>query len=191
MQAKTDIEYVDLVIKGDPDAFRFLVDKYRNMVFTIAFRLTGHREEAEDVSQEVFVKCYRALNSFNQRSQFSTWLYRIAYNHSIDQMKKMKTRGITQELDSLSIQPAASQTSSSENMDQQKVESVLKETIGSLVPEDQIIIILYYYEDRPLKEIAEIVGLKENNIKIRLHRIRQKMATKLQSKKDIISSVIL
>lgn len=187
---KTDIENISLAIAGDAEAFRILVDKYRNMVFTIALRMLGSREEAEDVAQEVFVKCFRSLKNFNHRAQFSTWLYKIAYNHSIDQMKKLKTHRRSVELDSLNVHPAGYETESAENLDHQKIQSLLKDAIQWLPPDDQVIVILYYYDDRPLKEIAEIVGLKENNIKIRLHRIRQKLATKLQSKKDIISSII-
>ena len=168
--------------------FGLLVTKYQQLVFTIAFRILGNREDAEDATQEIFVKCYRGLRSFNRQSAFATWLYRIAYNHSIDLIKrKGHIKSATEwEFEGLKGIPSEEATTESE-MDLKTIKTLLKDAITSLPPEHRIIVLLYYYQEMPLKEIAVVMGVKENNLKIRLHRIRAKLMDQLKMKSEIIS----
>ena len=82
--------YIEKILKGDVNAFSFLVDNYKNMVFSLAFKMTKSREEAEEVSQDTFIKAYKNLSKFKGDSKFSTWLYRIAYHTSLDAIKRNK-----------------------------------------------------------------------------------------------------
>ena len=85
-----DQHYINLVCKGDANAFAALVDRYKDMVYTLSLRMTGSREEAEELSQDTFIKVYRSLAKFRGESRFSTWLYKVAYNTCLDHLKKIK-----------------------------------------------------------------------------------------------------
>ncbi len=88
MEPSEDQTYVDRVKAGDSLAYAFLVDKYKNMAFTIALKVTGNREEAEDVAQEGFLKAYQQIGAFAGRSKFSTWLYTIVYRTALNHRQK-------------------------------------------------------------------------------------------------------
>lgn len=187
---ENDIEYIHRVLNGDTAAFRYLVEQYRDMVFTLALKIVGTKEEAEDVAQEVFVKCYKSLNSYNHKSQFATWLYRITYNHSIDTLKKNRKNKAVVALKDHLHNHFRDSASLGDDMDNRMLQSLLKEAIAQLPAEDRAIIVLYYYDDQPLREIANVLGIKENHAKIKLHRIRSKLQEQLHSKKAIISTLI-
>ncbi|MDD7914620.1 RNA polymerase sigma factor [Polaribacter ponticola] len=90
MTTTKDQLYINKVINGDTNAFAYLVDTYKNMVFSLAFKMTKNREEAEEISQDTFVKAFKNLHKFKGDSKFSTWLYRIAYHACLDAIKKIK-----------------------------------------------------------------------------------------------------
>ena len=87
--------YLEKILKGDVNAYSFIVDKYKNMVFSLAFKMTKSREEAEEISQDTFIKVYKNLSKFKGESKFSTWLYRIAYHTTLDAIKKNKNASNT------------------------------------------------------------------------------------------------
>ena len=186
MEPGTDTTYIYRVLHGDTGAFKLLVEKYQNMVYTLAFKITGNREEAEDAAQEIFVKCYRHLRSYDGRASFSTWLYRITYNHCADVMKKRKRRW-TENWDDVGEAMEAESLSIDEKIDLRDVRALLKDAIHRLPPNDQVIVTLCYYEGLSLREIAEVMGIRENNVKIKLYRIRSRLLELLQSKNEIIS----
>ena len=187
MENNTDTIYINRTLNGDTGAFKFLVEKYRKMVYTLALKITGNKEEAEDAAQEVFVKCYQALSSYNNRASFATWLYRITYNHAIDTVKKNNRKSHVEKGDGGAGQSEMENHSFDEKIDLKDVRVLLKDAIHRLSADDQVIVILYYYDELPLRDIAEIMGIKENNVKIKLYRIRSKLLELLQSKNEIIS----
>ena len=187
MENNTDIIYIRRILDGDTGAFSFLVDKYRQMVFTLALKITGNREEAEDAAQEIFVKCFRSLGTYNNRAAFATWLYRITYNHSVDIVKKNNRKRHTGNIDVDEEEDHPTRPSLDETIDLKEVKVLLKHAINRLSADDQVIVTLYYYDEFPLKDIAEIMGIRENNVKIKLYRIRSKLQEVLQSKNEIIS----
>ncbi len=85
-----DQHYINLVMKGDTNAFAVLVDRYKDMVFTLSLKMLKGREEAEEVSQDTFLKIYKSINKFNGESKFSTWIYKVAFNTCLDRLKKNK-----------------------------------------------------------------------------------------------------
>lgn len=177
--------WIERIKHGDTAAFKLIVEKYQQMVFTITLRVLEKREEAEDAAQEIFVKCFRNLQKFNGQSTFSTWLYKIALNHSIDILRKNKKEFFRIELQEEGT--IISENAFEKNIDFKAVRKILNEAISSLIPSERIIILLYYYEELSLSEIAEIFGVKENNMKVKLHRIRLKLMKLLQSKNEIVS----
>lgn len=185
-----DTETIHRVLSGDAAAFRLLVERYQDMVFTIACKVIGNREDAEDAAQEVFVKCFKALGKYNGQAQFSTWLYRIAYNHALDTVRKRKSRVPVSALTEHLSNRGDANNLAGEELDNKMLQTLLREAIDRLPPDERIIVILYYYDEQPLREIADIVGIKENHVKIKLHRIRSKLSGLLQSKMGIISTII-
>jgi len=192
LENREDNIWIEQILNGDEMPFRHLVEKYQNLVFAIAFRILGNREDAEDAAQEIFVKCFHGLGKFNKQAAFSTWLYKIAFNHSLDLAKKFRHSKYKTDWEKAEIGSSiTSETRSESEMDSRIIKSILKGAIDSLPPESRIIVLLYYYENLSLKEISEIMGFRENNLKIKLHRIRSKLMKQLQTKEEIISTLNL
>ena len=85
-----DQHYINLILNGDASAFSILVDRYKDLVFSLTIKMLKNREEAEEVSQDTFIKAYKSLPKFKGDSKFSTWIYKIAYNSCLDRLKKNK-----------------------------------------------------------------------------------------------------
>lgn len=90
MDKREDSYYINLVLKGNAEAFSWLVEKHQDNVFNLAFRICGNREEAEEIAQDSFMKAFRSLKTFRMKSSFSTWLYRITYNTSVSFVRSKK-----------------------------------------------------------------------------------------------------
>lgn len=166
---------IDKVLRGDTNAYTVLVDRYKNMVFSIALGILRNREDSEEVSQDVFIKAYKALGSFRGSAAFSTWLYRIAYRSSLDYIKKRRRATGTAfvSLDDGYPLPAALTHFQQPEEDERKV--LVRKAIAELGGEDQVIIMLFYYDEQPLREIAAITGISENTAKVRLFRSRDRL----------------
>jgi len=188
MEDQEDTLWIRRIKQGDTNVFSHVVNKYQQMVFTIALRILEEREEAEDAAQEIFVKCFRSLKKFNGQSAFSTWLYKIAVNHAIDVLRGKK--GNIYKIEPGDLQgerTIASENTFEKDIDLKSVKGVLKEAIDNLPPAERIMILLYYYEELSVGRIAAIFGVKENNMKVKLHRIRLKLLDLLRSKSEMIS----
>jgi RNA polymerase sigma-70 factor (ECF subfamily) len=90
MKVRDDNDYIGRVLSGDVSAYASLVAKHKNLVFSIVLKIVNNREDAEEISQDVFLKAYQSLSTFERKSKFSTWLYRIAYNAAISKTRKKK-----------------------------------------------------------------------------------------------------
>lgn len=156
--------------RGDRDAFRHLVDRYRDPVYETALRIVRSREDAEEVAQDAFVRAWRALDGFRGESRFSTWLYRIATRCALDAAERVRKRrgrevGAEPEAIEAFAAPAPPET------DRLRLERVL----GELDPLPRAVVTLHYLRDRPVDEIAEILGLPAGTVKTHLHRSRARM----------------
>lgn len=174
--ADDDLELVRQVLLGEVQAFEQLVAHYQNYVFSVALSVARQREEAEEIAQDTFVKVYKQLGSFAQRSRFSTWLYKIAYRTALDYVRKKRlpVQQIQRE-DGSPIPIANTDTGPAERLQQHDLQEVLEEALGYLKPEDALLIRLYYLRERSVREMADITGLTESNIKTRLFRIREQL----------------
>lgn len=94
MEFLHDDIYIEQVLNGNTKAFAFLVDKYKVLVYTVAFRILRNHEDTEEIVQDAFVKAYHALGSFEKKSKFSTWLHRIVYNSAISKTRKKNLKPI-------------------------------------------------------------------------------------------------
>lgn len=182
MTDQSDHIYIQQVLKGNTNAFSFLVKKYQDMVFSIAVKMFKNREEAEDVAQEVFIKCYHSLITYKGDAKFSSWLYRITYNACLDRIKVYKREFTTTELiEHIHEGEVELLENGVEALEQKERNAIIQKAIGQLPSDEQILILLYYFEALPLKDIAEITGLSLDNIKVKLFRSRKKLFKLLKS----------
>jgi RNA polymerase sigma factor (sigma-70 family) len=179
MNYQGDSFYIEQVLNGDRNAFAQLVDQYKCMVFTVAYRIVRNQEDAEEIAQDTFIKAYQSLGQFEKKSKFSTWLYRIVFNSSISHTRKRK-----HEMQQLNFDIVQNFTSDDlvenlEILDHAEQKKLINHLMNNLDPDDSAIITLFYMEDRTTEEIAEITGLSQSNVKVKLHRIRGKMQSDL------------
>jgi len=182
MNRKEDHYYINKILEGDIQTFGVLVDRYKPMIFTLALRIIKNREDAEEVAQDTFLKAYKALDTFQGTSKFSTWIYKIAYNSSLDCLKKKKLRADINSIDVTTLYDLKTMGGILEDMDRNDRKLIIREAIDQLSSEDSAIILLYYYEELSVKEIAPIVGLSPQVLKVRLFRSRKQLALILNSK---------
>ncbi|MEZ4796037.1 MAG: RNA polymerase sigma factor [Flavobacteriaceae bacterium] len=179
-----DQVYIDSILNGDANAFAVLVDRYKDLVYTLALRMMKHTEEAEEAAQDTFIKVYKSLNKFKGESKFSTWIYRVAYNTCLDRLKKNKRQQNTVEINEYTEHQVKTLDNALDNIEAKEREQSIQDCLALLPSEDSFLLTLYYFEELSLEEIAKIVDLKPNNVKVKLFRSRKKLATLLRKKLD-------
>jgi len=159
MSHQSDQYYIRKVLKGEVQAFSELVKRYQNMVYTIAYRMIRNKEEAEEVAQDTFVKAYTSLSKYRGEAKFSTWLYTIAYRKSLDIIKIKKRMVSTEVLQEVSEADVGMVEDALSYLQDKERKKVISDSILQLSEEDAVIITLYYFEEKSIKEIKEIAGL--------------------------------
>jgi len=189
MDELNDQHYINLIIEGDTHAFAVLVDRYKNLVFTLSFKMLQNREEAEEVSQDVFIKVYKSLPKFKSESKFSTWLYKITYNTCLDRLRSKKRTTQIVSADDFIEHEVISLINVLDAIQERERKQKIQKCLGLLPGEDNFLLTLYYFEENSLKEISKIMGVNENNLKIKLFRSRIKLAAilKTQLEPEIIN----
>lgn len=181
--AKTDDQYyITKIVAGDTKAFAVLVDRYKDLVFTLALRMLKNREEAEEVAQDTFIKVFKSLSKFKGDSKFSTWIYRITYNSCLDVLKKYKQEYSTVVLDEFSERELATLDNAFDALAEKEQRQAIDDCLDRLPKEDSFLLTLYYFEEQSLDEISKIIGLTANNVKVKLFRSRKKLASLLKEK---------
>ena len=170
-----DSYYVAQVLKGNVASFAFLVDKHKDSIFNLAYRITGNREDAEEIAQDAFLKAFQKLDTFRKQSKFSTWLYRIAFNLAISKTRKKKTE--TTELNEKYFDHYILEDVRFEIMetDEEDVTRLLHQAMDELDTQELALTTLFYYEGKSIDDISEITGLTPGNVKVRIHRTRKKL----------------
>lgn len=175
MIQNTDQDYIEQIRSGNVNAYAALVTKYKSMIFTLAVRMVGNREDAEEVAQDTFVKAYKALNTFKGTSKFSTWLYRIVYNTSLDYIKKNKRIILSDHIDEINEADIGSMQNALTYIEAKEKKQMIEKALLQLPEEERVLLTLFYFEELSLKEISEIVKISYDNVKIKLHRSRKKL----------------
>jgi RNA polymerase sigma-70 factor (ECF subfamily) len=160
-----DALQIERFLKGDVRAFDQLYTKYYDKVYAIARGVLLDAEEAADTVQEVFTLVHRHLYRFDQRARFSTWLFRIAVNRSIQDSRKRRRRPLTVELMEIAHQESAGTGQSDPR---------IHLALSKLKPDDRALLLLYYWEELSLQEIADTLSTNVNATKTRLYRAREK-----------------
>src|SRR6267143_42997 len=185
-----DRELVRLAQTGYKEAFEELVRRHQHRVFAVAGGILRRREDVEDIAQQVFVKAYFSIKRFDQRAAFSTWLYKITVNECWDLLRKKKVRPLLYESDLSEEQ--VQQFSAAEKFEsgaqdvsdkleaQQRIEILLQ----GLDERDRMMLILKEVEGFAIEEIAEILDLNANTVKVRLFRARRRIVSQARKRKD-------
>jgi RNA polymerase sigma factor (sigma-70 family) len=172
MHTAQDVDIIQSVLQGNKAAYAVLVERYQTYVYTIINRLIPVREEAEDVSQEVFVKAYLSLAGFKGTSKFSTWLYTIAHTTAISHLRRSRPDVVFAEESTIANiadrQPEYLQPNHS-------LRTAVNSCIKQLPPDDAEIITLFYLAEQSIEEIGMIMKMEPNTAKVKLHRARQKL----------------
>ena len=184
MTTNDDQSHIDKILSGDTNAFSVLVNRYKDLVFTVALRMMKNREEAEEVAQDTFIKVYSKLAKFKGDSKFSTWIYRVAYNTCLDRLKKNKRAQQTVEINEYTAHQIKTLDNALEHLETEERNATIKHCIDALPSEDSFLLTLFYFEEQSLEEISKIVNLKPNNVKVKLYRSRKKLATILKQRLD-------
>ncbi len=180
MNTKPDEYYIEQTLNGNVNAFAFLVEKYKHMVYTLTIRIVKNKEEAEEVSQDSFVKAFKNLDKFKGESKFSTWIYKIAYYASLDVLKKNKRFVNSENIDDFNEGDLENMQDALEYLHENERKKVINDALLRLNEDERIILTLYYFEELPVKEISKVVNLSEDNIKTKLFRSRKKLTTILK-----------
>jgi RNA polymerase sigma factor (sigma-70 family) len=180
MKFRDDAYYIRQVLAGNASAYRSLVEKHQDLVYTIVHRIVTRAEEAEEVAQDVFVKAYQKLADFKAEAKFSTWLYRIAYNQAVSHTRKKKVDFLAMDEDMIENHGEVETKAEIMGLTLEEQSELLKTALGGLPRTDNLIISLYYYHAKDLEEISEIVGLTQNNVKVKLFRIRKKLLKEMK-----------
>ena len=168
---------------GRADAFDELMKRYKGQIYAYLLRSVKNYEDAEELTIEVFFKAYRALDTWKPQARFSTWLYKIAHNLSID-FHRAKSRRQTYSLDdeefSVDEPTAVDMWSNPEwEIEEKDRHRVIREAIDQLSPKQKAVFMLNRYQGLQIKEITEVLGMAEGTVKIHLHRAVKKLQTLL------------
>lgn len=175
MNKPDDRYYIEAVRKGDVSAFSFLVERYQNMVYSLALKLLKNAEDAEEMTQDTFIKAFQKLEMYEGKSKFSTWLYSITYNACISELRKRRIHFSSLEDQRFSDQDEMKMHDYFSETKKEDQEKYLNMALGKLPEDDQVLVTLYYYDSQSMDEISIITGLTVSNIKVKIHRARKKM----------------
>jgi RNA polymerase sigma-70 factor (ECF subfamily) len=186
--ADNDAAVVATIIGGDRDAYRILMDRYARGVFRLAYRMTGNEEDANEVVQETFLRAYKQLQRWESRSSFSTWLYRIAANYSIDMTRQKRKRSeisLTQYNDGGEVVDISQYMRSDEPgpdrlLDSSRLKECVSTTLNELSGQERTAFVLRHFEDQSIDQISSALGLSANATKQSIFRAVKKLRRALE-----------
>lgn len=176
MTTNKETNLIQKIRDGNTHAFSELVDAYKNLVYTLAYRMLGNREEAEEVSQDTFIKIFKSLSHFKGDSKFSTWIYRVTYNTCLDRIKQNKRNNIFVDIDHVKNIAFVNMNNALDKMVQEERRALIKKCLNSLPAHDGGLLTLFYFEEQSLAEMEKTLDIPVSTIKVQLHRARKKLA---------------
>jgi len=176
---KEDKRLIEQALSGDEKAYESLLNKYRNLVFSIMLKMVRNKQEAEDLTQEAFMKAFSSLATFNDEFAFSTWLMKIASNNWIDFLRKRKLRTysihepVQYKDEKIEIDIPDHDPTPEKTLIQSERNRMIEETIQALPERYRYVIILRHKEEKSYEEIAEIMNLPLGTVKAQIFRARE------------------
>jgi len=153
-----------------------LVDAYGRAIFNLAYRMVNDHEDAQDLTQTVFIKAHEKLGTFSRQNRFFSWIYRIAINESLNLLSRRKRQG---ELDETL---ESGRPGPDENVEASQEEAMVRSALMDLSPEYRQVIVLRHFQDLSHREIGQLLHLPEKTVKSRLHTARERMAAALHKR---------
>jgi len=176
-----DQVYINKVLNGDSNSFSIIVDRYKDLIFTMAIRMLKNRDEAEEVTQDIFVKIFKSLSKFKGNSKFSTWIYKIAYNTCLDVLKKYNKQNNFIPIDEYTENQLSTVENIFDSLVLKEQQIIIQKCLNLLPYEESILLTLYYYEDQSLEEISKVLTISHTNAKVKLFRSRKKLENILRT----------
>ena len=178
-----DAQVVRQVLRGKREAFSLLVERYQKPIFNFTYRFYGNYELAQELTQETFLRCYQFLKSYDPERKFSTWLYKVAKNLCVDELKRQRSAREVRLDDAL---PAIDARDVASAVDRnQQVQCIrreedfrLLEALQELPPAARTVLLLHYFQGLSYQEIGEMLGLPVSTIKIRIFRAKKLLLDK-------------
>lgn len=176
----SDEQLIEQILSGNKETFRLLVEKYQQQVIRIAMGYVHSKEDAEDIVQEVFIQVYRSLNSFQGKSEFSTWLYRITMNTSLNSLNKRHKlfSGLAENLKNI-FNRSDDEKTAQQQMVESEMEQAIKKAIDQLSDKQRMAFVLSRYEDLSQRKVAEIMETTEGAVEQLLQRAKKNLQNKL------------
>lgn len=169
----SDIQLIQATLDGDQGAFGVLVSRYQDYMYTVCLNILKTKPDAEEATQDTFIKAYKKLATYKDESKFSSWLYKIAYRTCLDMLRKRKS---TIDIEDVSYSLADSKQIALE-LEKYEMQQQLKAAIRKLSPKEAGLITMFYLEEFSVKELAETTGIQLSNVKVILFRARKKLAS--------------
>jgi len=175
MNNQDEINYIERILAGETNLYSHFVNTYSNSIYSLIVRIVQTNEDAEELTQDSFLKAFKKLDTFKGDCSFSTWLFRIAYNTAISATRKRKI--VFPSVDETmmeSVPDEAIETFFDQDENEIKLQK-LEEVIAKLNVEEKTLITLFYTEDKSVAELARVLDLTSDNVKVKLHRVRKKL----------------
>lgn len=164
---------LERIKSGEESLYNALIEHYSSQLFSVVTGVVQNREDAQEIVQDAFTKAYFSLNKFRGDSSFSTWVFRIAYNMAISKVRKKKRYVNVDQIESFIT--GYHTDDDSQYVEKEAKYSMIDSLLSQLPPDERFIILSFYMEEKGIREIAQITGKSETNIKVKLFRIRQKL----------------
>lgn len=167
------------ILAGKTEEYAYFLDTYGQPFFSLIVRMVNSEEDAEELTQDTFMKAFEHLSSFNGKSNFSTWIYRIAYNTALSFLRK---KNVEQTVIDDNQWNRISDTQIDDALNNESEEQIekLQQALTKLTAEERALVTLFYEEEHSIQELAQILNLNEGNIKVKLHRLRKKLYVLMQ-----------
>ena len=185
---ENETNLVERVCSGDIYAFQEIVERYKKKVYYIAYDIVGDFHEAEDISQEVFIKMYRALNRFRKDAKMSSWIHQITVNTAIDSLRKRKAkpRINVEDIEQVGIQKQTLESANPDaNPERRAVASLMQQHIDQalykITPQERAVFVMRHYNEYKIKEIADVLQVSSGTVKSLLFRALKKLRKELSS----------
>jgi len=173
-----DLEAVSLVLQGNTEAFRSIVEKYRPVILRLCRSYMKNIEEAEDAAQEIFLRAFKSLANFKLDKKFLNWLYTIAINHL--KSRYAQIRRLEDHRKTIQNEPSREQPTPEEVSVREELKREIRTKITALPANLKEVTVLYYLEEMDVQDIAEVLGISRENVKSRLFRARKKLRVSLE-----------
>ena len=176
MENQADVGLIAACQQGDPRAFRQVFEIYRDRVYGLCRHMSGNEEDAEDLTQDAFIWAFKNIGSFRAEAAFGTWLYRIAANRCLSELRKKRPQfQSVEELEQKNVVPLSPGPNPEEQLVRKELVGRVEAAVADLSENQRLIFVLGTQMGMRYREIGEIAGCSEDAVKVRIHRARKRV----------------